>query len=400
MQKVQQEEEKMKLSRDFHLRKMQQVRERLEEEGLDAIVLLNLLNIYYTTGFWHSIGSLERPVIVVIPQVGDPILMVSLDFYGHQVQLPISDTVEEIRIYSEYPYTSEGWPTLKWTCQQLHDAGLQGKRIGVEDNYTPINDGVCDPWFEQFVDYFDGKVVRAGGLVSEMRMIHDPEEIELLRKACYYADLMVKTISEQVREGLTERGVAETSRRIVEEQMRQDLPDIVPGMLGRRLVGGAPNHQHLRERRIVQGEPMIINCGAVVGGYHGESERCGIIGSPTAKQQELFEVGMECQLRARDAVRPGVTGHEVDRVAKEIVERAGHKYLYGVGHGLGLLGHEPPWIREHSETVLEPGMVITVEPGLGTLEWGSFHCSDTVLVTENGYESLTVYDGIHRLDLP
>jgi Xaa-Pro aminopeptidase len=154
------------------------------------------------------------------------------------------------------------------------------------------------------------------------------------------------------------------------------------------------------ERRIVKGEPIIINCMAVVGGYNGESERCGIIGKPTAKQQELFGVAMECQLRARDAVRPGVTGHEVDRVAKRIVEEAGHKYLYGVGHGLGLLGHEPPWIREHSRTTLEPGMVITIEPGLGTLEWGSFHCSDTVLVTETGCEPLTVYDGIHRIELP
>ena len=222
-------EEAVELGREFHLRKMQQVRERLDEKGMDAIVLLNPLNIYYTTGFWYSIGVLERPVILVLPRVGEPCLMVSLDLYGLR-DAPVSTTVEDVRVYSEYPYTSEGLPTLKWACRHLHDAGLRGKRIGVEDNFIPINDGVCDPWVQQFVDYFDGEVVRAGKLVSEMRMIHEPEEIGLLRKACYYADMMVKTISEQVNEGLLEREVAETARRIVEEQMRQDLSVIVPGL--------------------------------------------------------------------------------------------------------------------------------------------------------------------------
>lgn len=397
----------MKLSRDFHLKKLQQVRARLAEEGLDAIVLLNPVNIYYAIGFWYMIDVLERPVILAIPQDGEPMLMVSLDLYGHRIK-PISDIVQDVRVYSEYPYTSEGWPTLQWACYQLHGAGLRGKRIGVEDNFTPINDSVCTPWYQQFVDYFDGKVIGAGKLVSEMRMIHEPEEIALIRKACYYADLLVQTISEQVQEGLSEWEVARISQEIVERRMRQELSEIVPslaGGFGGGLVTGAPyvSHQVLNtggERQIVRGEPIIINCGAVVGGYHAESERCGIIGPPTAKQRELFEIAMECQIRAREAIRPGVTAHEVDSVAKKIVEQAGFPYLYGVGHGLGLLGHEPPWIREHSETVLQPGMVITVEPGLGTAEWGSFHCSETVLVTEDGHEVLTVYDGIHRLDLP
>jgi Xaa-Pro dipeptidase len=293
--------------------------------------------------------------------------MVSLDVYGHRLD-ELSPVVSEVRVYSEYPYT-RGQPTLTWACRQVEEAGLRGKILGVEDNFTPLNDGLCAPWYQQIAAAFDGKVTPAGSLVNRLRMVKEPEEIELVRKACFYADELVRITSEELAEGRTEEEVGSTARSRVEAAMRAELPAIVPSLGTGRIVDGTPHAFHDTrtpnpEHTLRPGVPIIINCFATVGGYHGESERCGILGTPTNRQRALFEVAMESQLRALAAVRPGVPCGEVDLVAKNFIEQAGFDYLYGVGHGIGLLGHEPPWVREGSEAILEPGMCITVEPGL------------------------------------
>ena len=154
------------------------------------------------------------------------------------------------------------------------------------------------------------------------------------------------------------------------------------------------------EYRVKKGDVGWINCGGSVWLYHGESERCGVVGEPTDKQWKLFKIAMESQLRAREAIKPGVTMSEVDKAAVDVIKGAGSVVRCGVGHCIGLQGHEPPWVRIGDETVLQPGMTFTVEPGYFDPAMGQFHNSDTCLVTEDGYESLTKYDGIHKFLLP
>ena len=393
----------MKLSNEFFLRKQEAVKEELVRRNWDALVMMNPLSIYYTMGNKGFHLRWERPVFGVISLEHDPVLMVANDVYGHSEGKSLSPVVKDVRPYNEYPYSGP-MTTMEWAARMVEDMGLKGKTIGVEDNFIPIQDGACPPWYNQIAKAFRGTTHPAGDLVADMRMIKDEEEIPLVRKACHYADLMVQTISELIEPGLTDEEVATRARQIVEGRMYEELDDIVPSLSGGRLVGGSPYmyaQSDLREERVFRpGVPIIINCGATVGGYHGESERCGIIGDPTPRQQELFEIAMDCEIKARDAVKAGVTCGEVDQVAKDIVTGAGFKYWYGVGHGVGLLGHEPPWVREHNPMPLQPGMCITIEPGLHVPEEGSFHCSETVLVTEDGCEILTPYDGIHRIDLP
>ena len=394
----------MRLSAEFHRRKLEQVQTELSRQGLDGLFVMNPVNIYYLTGLWYCpSGVMERPVFGLVSQEQDPVLMVSLDVFGHRGG-NLSPVVNDIRVYTEYPYT-KGQSTLVWACRQAEDAGLRGKVLGVEDNYMPLNDGVCQPWFGQIVDAFKGTVVPAGALVNRLRMVKEEEEIELLRQACHYADELMRVTSEEIREGRVEEEVGALARNRVETAMRTELSAIVPSLATGRIIEGAPRGyhdtaRHDPERTLQSGVPIIINCFAVVGGYHGESERCGLLGTPTPRQRTLFEVAMESQLCALGTVRPGVQCRDVDLVARNIIEQAGFEYLYGVGHGIGLLGHEPPWVREGSETILEPGMCITVEPGLAVPGEGSFHCSQTVLVTDQECEPLTVADGIHRFDLP
>lgn len=394
----------MQLSAAFHEMKIAQVQAELIRQGLDGLLVMNPINVYYLTGFWYNpAGVMERPVMVLILVERDPLLIVSLDVFGHRLD-DLSPTVKDVRVYSEYPFT-KGQPTLTWICQQIEDAGLRGKRLGVEDNFTPINDGLCTPWYFQILDAFDGTVVPLGALVNRLRMVKSLEEIELIRRACYYADELVRITSEEIKIGRSEEEVGAIARARVEAAMRAELTAIIPSLGTGRIVDGTPHAYHdtrtADPARLFQpGLPIIINCFATVGGYHGESERCGILTEPTDRQRQLFSIAIESQLLALDAVRPGAQCGKVDLVAKKFIERAGFEYLYGVGHGIGLLGHEPPWVREGSDTILEPGMCITVEPGLAVPGEGSFHCSQTVLVTDQGCEPLTVANGIHRFDLP
>jgi len=394
----------LQLSEHFFRRKLSEVRDVMSRRGLDGLLLVNPLHTYYTTGFWHGVVGMERPVFCLIRAGEAPVLLVSKDLYGHREGKRLSPVVDEVLTYDEYPYAGP-MTTMEWAARTVEDLGLLGKRLGMEDNFVPVNDGLCRPWYDEFSAYFRGTTKRAGDLVARLRMVKDDEEIALLGRACHYADLLTQTTSELIEPGAREEEVGAHARRRVEERMRQELDVLVPGMAVSGLVRGVPrgyadDDRADDERILAPGVPIIINCFAIVGGYNGESERCGLIGEPTPRQQELFELAMACQLAAKEAVRPGASCAQVDRVACAMVEEAGFDYLYGVGHGVGLLGHEPPWVRGNNPMVLVPGMCITVEPGLHVPGEGSFHCSETVLVTEDGCETLTPYDGIHRFDLP
>jgi Xaa-Pro aminopeptidase len=134
----------VQLSAGFHQHKLAQVREELGNQGLDGLLVMNPVNVYYLTGFWHTpAGVMERPAFVLVPQTGEPTLMVSLDVYGHR-GADLSPVVDDIRAYSEYPFTG-GQSTLDWACREIEGAGLEGMILGVEDNFTPLNDGLCQP---------------------------------------------------------------------------------------------------------------------------------------------------------------------------------------------------------------------------------------------------------------
>lgn len=365
----------MKLKDDFFQKKQSQIRKFLQEEELDALLLFDPPNIAYCTGFFHL--QTERPLGAVIPQEGIPLLLIPLLETDH-----VPDNVD-VESYFDYPGKIN---RIEWIKSHLKNRSLT--RIGVEN-------GISLSSYEILSDLS----VSRTDIVSAMRQIKDPEEITLISKAAEYADYAVERAIHHTKEGVTEFEINERTRVDVSERMLEELEEIVPvqGGLSGGLVCSGENaalpHAMPSSRKVRKGESIILSFGAAVGGYHAESERTAFVGSPSENQKDAFEAMAEAQKKGGEAVKEGETCCDVNEVCLNVIREKGYEeYLrHRMGHGIGLQGHESPWIEEGDETVLKNGMTISNEPGIYMPGFGGFRHSDTVLVTKEGSVSLTKY---------
>ncbi|MBU6997413.1 MAG: aminopeptidase P family protein [Theionarchaea archaeon] len=365
----------MKLSSDFYQRICHKIQEALTSQSLDALLLFEPANIAYATGFFHL--RTERPLAAVIPREGAPLLLIPLLEVDH---VPENTEVET---YFDYPGETN---RIEWIKSHLKKRALVN--VGIEDSLSISS-----------YKMLSTLKIRSSNLVSEMRLKKTPEEIELISRAAEYADYAVERAVHHTRPGVTEFEINERTRMDVSERMLEELEEIVPvqgGMCG-GLVGSGENgalpHGLPSSKKVKEGESIILSFGAAVGGYQAESERTGFVGSPTPEQKEAFDVMYEAQKTGERAVKAGVKCSDVnEHCLKVIRERGYEKYLrHRMGHGIGLQGHEPPWVEEGDKTILQENMVISNEPGVYMPGFGGFRHSDTVLVTETGGRALTRY---------
>jgi Xaa-Pro aminopeptidase len=139
------------------------------------------------------------------------------------------------------------------------------------------------------------------------------------------------------------------------------------------------------------GDFIVIDMGCVYQGYCSDLTRTLVVGKPDAKQLEIYNTVLKAQLAALEALRPGLTGKEVDTIAREIIKEAGYDRNFGhsLGHGVGLEIHEEPRLSQYNEEPLAPGVVVTVEPGIYLPGWGGVRIEDLVVVTDEGCDILT-----------
>jgi len=154
---------------------------------------------------------------------------------------------------------------------------------------------------------------------------------------------------------------------------------------------GAMPHHEVSERVIGGGEPIVVDLGARVAGYHSDLTRTICLGQPDGRFTETYDLVLRAQLAAEAAIRSGIVAGEIDNAARQIITEAGYgeQYGHGLGHGVGLAVHEEPFVRQGAEEVLKPGMVLTVEPGIYLPDWGGVRVEDMVLVREDGVEVLS-----------
>lgn len=232
------------------------------------------------------------------------------------------------------------------------------------------------------------KLVPSSGLVERLRRIKDQEEIALLREAARLTDAAFARILERIRPGVTEKELA------------LEL-DYLLGMSGSEgvsfptIVAAGPRaarpHAVPGWERVQEGDLLLMDFGAVYGGYHADLTRTVAVGRAGKKEREIYSVVLAAQEKALRAMRPGKTCAEIDAVAREEIARAGYKEYFGhrLGHSVGLAVHEEPSLGGGEETVLAPGMVLTVEPGIYLSGWGGVRVEDLVLVTADGVEILS-----------
>jgi len=335
----------------------------IDAAELDALLVTRMTNIRYLTGFSGSTGLLvlgAEPALVV-------------DFrYRSQAQRQVEGL--PLRIVDS---VFQLWP-------ELERALLVGahKRIGFDGDHLSATRYLA-------LAAHDGpRWQQAAGLVERLRACKDAAELAALRQAMAITDGAWEDALGALRPGVTElhcSGQIELFQR--DRGGEKAASDI--------LVSSGPRtalpHGTPTERELAAGEPVMTDLGAVVDGYLGDLTRTVHLGPAPDDFRELYAIVLEAQQQALDALAPGKRGCDVDAVARGVIADAGHGERFGhsLGHAIGLDNHEAPLLSPFNETVLEPGMVTTVEPGIYVPGRGGVRIEDTVVVTETGYENLT-----------
>ena len=333
--------------------------ERLRERELDALLVSDLVNLRYLTGFTGSNG---------FAVVGERLRRFVTDFrYVTQAAAQVQGFDREEGPRELLGALAEGWP----------DGEL---RLGFEDHVVSVKthrrlrellpEGV--------------ELVPAGTLIEGLREVKEPAELDAIRAAAALADDALEAVLERGVVGRTERAVALD----LEQEMRvrgAEEPSF-PSIVAAAEQGALP-HATPRDVEIPSGTLLTIDWGARLDGYHSDCTRTYATGELPDELAAIHELVARAQAAALDAVRPGPTGAEMDAVARDIITAAGHgeHFGHGLGHGVGLAVHEGPTLsRVRGDTPLAPGHVVTVEPGVYLPGVAGVRIEDLVAVTADG----------------
>ncbi|MFQ5342745.1 MAG: M24 family metallopeptidase [Anaerolineae bacterium] len=234
------------------------------------------------------------------------------------------------------------------------------------------------------------ETMEAGVLLTPLRERKSADEIEMLAKAAAQADEAMAAAIEACRPGLTEAQVAWAA----EAAFRQAGAEEVCFALVASGPNGAFPHHYTGQRPLQPGDAVVIDIGASLNGYKSDITRMVHLGPPSAEFLEVYQAVLDANRRGREAVRPGVTAHAVDEAARSTLEARGYGeyFVHRTGHGIGLEGHEPPWIMAGNHTPLAEGMAFSIEPGVYLPGKFGVRIEDIVVVTEAGVRTLTGFE--------
>src|SRR5690349_14359894 len=375
-----------RLPEDWYRRKIRRVKDEMKKLNLNALVLLHATNVIYTTGYFHL--STERPLAALIPQSGDPALFIP-GLESDQVKLW---WVKDYEAYFDFPGPVN---RVRWIFERIAKRGLGSGRIGVEEP-TPsrllhMKEGVPK-----------AHIVDAEDIINNLRWIKDEDELRIMRRAMSFADFTVQAGREFIEKNgsVTEDQILKATADAVADKMSKELNDVVGVGIEPPFGGLVPfgkrsafPHAVPSKDQLKKGDALILSFGAQVGGYNVECERSFCVGKPTDYARRLFDAMLAAHDVGVENLKEGAVAEEVDKKSLDQIRKAGfEKFLkHRTGHGIGLEGHEAPWIAEGDKTVLQQGMAFSCEPGVYDPDWGGFRHSDTVIVRKDKGEVLNTY---------
>jgi len=375
-----------RLHPDWYRRKIVQVQEEMAKRKLDAIVLLSATKVIYTTGYFHL--STERPLAALIPKSGDPALFIP-GLESDQVKLW---WVKDYEAYFDFPGPVN---RVRWIFERVAKRGLDHAHIGIEEaKPSRLKEMQLGAPNAHFVD--------AGDLIEHMRWVKDEDEINVMRRAMYFADFTVQAAREFVQKNgsVTEDQILKASADAVADKMSAELKDVVGVEIEPPFGGLVPfgkrsafPHAVPSKDRLQNGDALILSYGAKVGGYNVECERSFSVGQPSDHAKRLYDAMLAAHDTAATNLKEGAIAEDVDKSSLDQIRKAGfEKFLrHRTGHGIGLEGHESPWIAEGDKTVLKEGMTFSCEPGVYDPDWGGFRHSDSVIVRKDKGEIMNSY---------
>ena len=260
------------------------------------------------------------------------------------------------------------------------------KRLGFE------SEDLLYSKYEHLRDALEGvELVPIKDEITSLRRIKTKNELEYIKKAEAIGDKVFTEILTFIKPGMTELEIAAKIEYLLKIYggERSSFPAIVASGINSSMPHAVPTH-----KKVEVGDFLTMDYGCVYKGYCSDMTRTIVVGKANDKQKEIYNIVLEAQLAALDAIKPGLKGKEIDKVARDIIYKAGYEgcFGHGLGHSVGLFIHENPRLSPSEEDLIEDGMVETVEPGIYIRGFGGVRIEDLVLVTENGHENFTHSD--------
>ncbi|MFX1482431.1 MAG: M24 family metallopeptidase [Promethearchaeota archaeon] len=382
------------LTPDHHKKRIEKLSEQLDKQGIDTFLLFNSTNIFYMTGF--SYIPTERPIVLILHkgEVSFFVPSLEIDHVRHQVPF-VSD------IFSYFEYPDETHPMVQFKRALMNEMKIKPGKVASESPGAPGNWGYKGPSLEEITSL---KFKLMPDTVMDMRIIKEPEEIELMRESAKWADRVHKYLQDFTEIGENEIDVTIRASTQGSHDMVSELGDsyhptgflMFPAIaLYRGQIGPNSYFPHALSKGLVfkKGDTLVTGASSDIYGVQSELERTMFIGEPSKRQRELFDAMLAAQNAALEAAGPGVYCSDVDQASRQTFKDHGviHLVRHHTGHGLGMEGHERPFLDKGSNDILEPGMIFSCEPGIYEKGLGGFRHSDTFVVTEDGIEILTSY---------
>lgn len=331
----------------------------LAANSVDAFLISNLHNVRYLTGFTGS-----NAILLVMPE---EMVFLSDPRYRLQAATQVS---QKTVIATGNLFTA----AIKLASQK------KVRRMAVEQTTMTLAEA----------ELLRGKfeIRAAAGVIEGLRMVKAPEEIARIRRSVLLNSQAYEQAIKKARPGMREYELAAE----IDYRMRRLGAE---STAFETIVAAGPRsafpHAKPTETRMEKDQLLLIDMGAMLNGYASDMTRMAHFGKPPKKVREVYDFVLEAQLAAIAAVRPGRTGAQVDKAARDVLKAAGlgEAFVHSTGHGLGLEIHEDPRIGKAGKVKLAAGMAITIEPGIYLEGWGGIRIEDTVVVTEFGCEVLT-----------
>ena len=354
---------------------------RMAEAGLDALLITERANYVYFCG-GNPDFSFSRPTTFILPASGEPVCVVQQFFRDLTAQ---STYVDDVRVYD----TLGGAP-IGMIAGALKDLGSAAGKVGCELGYEQRL-GVSAEDFQALGKALPGATPTDGsGVIWGCRMVKSPAEAARLREAGRITGEVYEALFPAVRPGMTETEIVDRFLR-----MHMSRGGDSPWFL----INSGPENFDIpcggpADRTLQAGDVLWMDGGCCVGDYWSDYTRMVFLGEPTVEQRKVYDLITGVTRKTVEAVRPGVRCSDLQALNDRLFEEAGYDYneinFAGgrIGHGLGTMITEPPHVAAYDDTVLEPGMAITIEPGW-MRDDGCFHVEDNVLVIEDGCEILS-----------
>jgi Xaa-Pro aminopeptidase len=350
-----------------HAGRLARLGETLASHEVDALLVTDLVNVRYLTGYTGSNGA------VVAGAAGAVFLT---DFRYLERVAPLREYIDVRQATQDLiRHVSGRWAELAPGASRV---GFEAAHLSVAALGT-LSEAAGDV-----------ELVPVSGVVERLRVLKDDEEVEAIRRSTALLEPIYRQIAEEGLVGRREVDVAWRVKELLHEQGAEGVsfdPIVASG------DAGALPHAEPRERQIELGDLVTLDIGGILDGYCSDCTRTFATGPVVDGLAEVYDLVLRAQLAALEAVRPGVTGVDADAVAREIIADAGHgeHFQHGTGHGVGLQIHEEPRLSPTSTATLEPGMIVTVEPGVYLPGTGGVRIEDLVVVTADGCERMTGY---------